>query len=135
MIIKILLSSILCFYAISPAFCFVPSDDDDTSGSESVSKRARVDLEPEKFLLEDMALTILKNKTDLRSINLCRENNTDDDDLTDSDLEVIANLFPKLVSIDLVGRKVITDVGLQAIAKGCPNLTKIDLYSCRGITD
>lgn len=234
MIIKILLSCILCFFAISPA-CSMPLEDDDSSGSESVSKRARVNPESENFLLEDIdfkdedthftyvfpfdqcllgaeeqgtlvtqdtitpiliplrshaifrnahpqfynsagesygvpqdvvkkilsfivdkrdiealslvsrgfcnwvdaryhlkvktniesneLLNLLRNKTDLRSIDLrghCQ--------LSDSDVENIVRLFPKLASIYLWECFQITDVGLQAIASGCPNLTRIEIY-------
>ena len=42
----------------------------------------------------------------------------------------VVNRFPKLRSIDLGGRRLVTDASVSALGAGCGQLQRIDLYGC-----
>ena len=47
----------------------------------------------------------------------------------------VVNRCPKLSSIDLGGRRLVTDAGISALGAGCGQLQSIDLYGCKKVTD
>ena len=55
--------------------------------------------------------------------------------MEDEDLELIAQKFPNLTSLNLSSCKKTTDDAIKALAVNCPNLITLNLKLCRKITD
>jgi hypothetical protein len=109
-----------------------------TKANEALERKAQslimLDLAPNKEITDNELITLIKENSNLTSLDLSYCENISDRGLVGAFKD---QCYPRVTKINLSGwdhSSAITDTGLKAIAQSCPELIEVNL-SGRGITN